>query len=94
MPLLTEKRARDLFGDPSEVAGRLRDFRKSANVLSSSHPHLIDEYPQEWVAVHDGIVRAHSKDFRTLLRLIDEAGISRHEVIVRFIERNHRALIV
>lgn len=94
MPALSEERARSLFGDPSEVAGRLHNFRQSASVLSSSHSHLIDEYPQEWIAVHDGVVRAHSKDFRALLSQIDEAGISRREVIVRFVERNHRALIV
>lgn len=94
MPALSEERARSLFGDPSEVARRLRDFRQSASALSSSHPRLIDEYPQEWIAVHHGGVRAHSKDLGDLLAQVDEAGIPRREILVRFMERNHRALIV
>ena len=94
MVQLTQARARELFGAPEAAAERLRAFRESAAVFSSSQPRLISEYPQEWVAVYGGEVRAHAADFDALLAQVDAAGLPRHAVLVRFVEQHPRAMIL
>lgn len=79
---------------PSKMAQSLRAFQRSARVLSDSHPRLIDEYPDQWVAVADSTVMAHGNTLEQVLTQIDAEGISHGDVIVRFIERTQRTLIL
>ena len=78
----------------STMARSLRAFQRSARVLSDNHPRLIDEYPNQWVAVANGTVMAHGNTLKQVLAQIDAEGISRDDVIVRFIERTQRTLIL
>ncbi|MEE8337767.1 MAG: hypothetical protein V3R95_06880 [Dehalococcoidia bacterium] len=94
MATISESKARELFGDPRQASARLRAFRESARTFSSDHPRLIDAYPDEWVAVHGGDVKAHAITLVDLLDLIDVAELPRQELLVRFIEKNQRALIL
>jgi len=82
------------LGDANQIADELLRFRKSALVLSRSRPRMIEEHPQEWVAVYDGKVRATDKSFKKLLHKIDADHIPRGEVLIRFIDRTQRTLIL
>jgi len=82
------------LGDPRKIADGLRRFRKSALVLSKQRPRMIQEHPQEWVAVFDGRVRAADKSFNKLMGEIDKQGIPRGEVLVRFIDKSERIMIL
>lgn len=82
------------LGDAKQISDELRCFRKSALVLSRSRPRMIEEHPREWVAVYDGKVRASDRSFKRLLRKIDGEKIPRGEVLIRFIDRTQRALIL
>lgn len=79
---------------PDSAARSLRKFQRSAWILSSNQPRLIDEYPDQWVAVSDSTVVAHGKNLDTILRQVEKKGIHRSDVIVRFIERAQRTLIL
>lgn len=79
---------------PSSMARSLRAFQRSARVLSNNHPRLIDEYPNQWVAVADSTVVAHGNTLKQVLKQVDTEGISRTDVIVRFIDRTQRTLIL
>ena len=79
---------------PSRMAQSLRAFQRSARVLSDSHPRLIDEYPDQWVALADSTVMAYGDTLEQVLTQIDAQNISRADVIVRFIERTQRTLIL
>ena len=83
-----------LVGDPVEVDRSLQTFRKAASVLSSDHPRLIDKYPKQWVAVHDGKVKATATTYNALLSQVDRAHLPREETIIRFIDRNQRTMIL
>jgi hypothetical protein len=85
---------RQLIGDPSEVAQDLAKFREAATALSSAHPRFIEKYPQKWVAVlaNKKVIASDSLD--VLLGQLDEKGISREHVIVRFIDRSDRTLFL
>ena len=94
MDTKTKALVSEQIGNPREVARQLRSFQRAARVLSSHHPRLIDRYPNQWVAVHKGGVQATGRSLRSLLSKVDSAGLPRHEVIVRFIDRNQRTLIL
>ncbi len=83
-----------LIGDPAEVDRSLRAFRKATSLLSSEHPRLIDKYPKRWVAIYRGKVKAAASTFNAVLAQVDKAGLPREEVILRFIDKNQRTMIL
>jgi len=82
------------IGDPRDVERDLRSFRRTALALSSNHPRLIDRYPNQWVALHRGRVRASGRTFASVMVQIDKKGLPREHVIVRFIDKNQRTMIL
>lgn len=84
----------EFMGDPRKIADGLKRFRKSALVLSRQRPRMIEEYPQKWVALFDGEVKAADKSFEKLLEKIDEQKLPRGEILVRFIDKTHRTMIL
>ena len=80
--------------EPEAIAESLRSFERAARIFSSDHPRLIDEYPEQWVAVADGRVLAHGDSLEQVLAQVDATGVARSDVIVRYIERNLRTLIL
>ena len=82
------------LGNPADVDRDLQNFRKAAHVLSSQRPRLIDRYPKQWVAVYDGKVRARGRTFQAVMKQIDKEGLPREHTIVRFIDKNHRTMIL
>ena len=82
------------LGDPKEIDRDLRNFRRTAQVLSSNRPRLIDRYPKQWVAVYRGRVRASGGTFASVIAEVDRKRLPREHVIVRFIDRNQRTMIL
>ena len=83
-----------MLGSPSEVDVDLQKFRRAARALSTSHPRMIDLYPQQWVAVHKGRVRANARSLKRLLTTVDTKKLPREEIIVRFIAKDRRTMIL
>jgi len=82
------------LGNPVDIDRELQSFRKSARVLSSHHPRFIDRYQKKWVAIYDGRTRAQGRTLQSTLREIDRKGLPREHVIVRYIDRNQRTMIL
>ena len=83
-----------LGSDPEEVARGLREFSKSAEVLSNDQPRLINEHPLQWVGVYRGKVSATADDLPSLTEELKRRGIPLGDTIVRYIEKNQRTLIL
>ena len=94
MPKAVLRALASLDEHPNNTALSLRKFQHSSQVLSGNHPRLIDEYPDQWVAVISSDVVAHGKTLKHVLRQVDKKGLSRSDVIVRFIERTKRTLVL
>jgi hypothetical protein len=94
MKTAAKKTKGEMTFDPAELARQLRAFRSAAKTLSSNHPRLIDKYPQQWVAVYSGEVKAHAPTIEGVLKELAEKGIPKERAIVRFIDRNQRTLIL
>ena len=90
----TKEEITNLLGDPADVDRDIQKFRKSARVLSSKHSRMITRYPKQWIAVYQGKVRAQGRTLRSVLAQIDEKEIPRGDVIVRYIDKNERAMIL
>ena len=82
------------LGNPSDIDKELKSFRRSAKALSSKHPRLIDLYPKQWVAVYQGKVSAHGKTFQSVLQQIDLNKLPREQIIMRYIDKNQRTMIL
>jgi len=82
------------LGNPVEIDQELQSFRRGAKVLSSKHPRLIDRYPKKWVAVYRGKVEAHGRTFRSVLQQIEQKRLPREHIIVRYIDKNQRTMIL
>ena len=91
---LTREFVEERFGDLSKLDKELTRFSKAAKDLSSRHPRLVNKYPKRWVAVHGGKVRAHAASFNALQKQIDKKGLPRNRIIVRYIDRHRRAMIL
>ena len=56
-----------LGSDPESIARGLREFSKSAEMLSNDRPRLINEHPLQWVGVYRGEVSAKADDLPSLM---------------------------
>ena len=91
---MTQDEIAKLVGDARKVGDELKAFRKTAMLLSSRYPQLIERYPDQWIAMQSGKVKAHGDSLESVLREIDEKGLSRDETVVRFMQNDPRQLIV
>lgn len=80
--------------DPVEVGEDLDRFNRTVRVLSTEHPRLLEKYPLLWVALYDGEVRATGSTLQSVLAEVGRQELPREHVLVRFIERNPRTLIL
>jgi len=90
-----ESRTSSRFGsDPEDIAKGLREFSKSAEMLSNDRPCLVDEHPLQWIGVYRGEVSAKADNLPSLMEELERRGIPPGDTIVRFIEKNQRTLIL
>ncbi len=82
------------IGDLSEYVRESRQFRKDARLLSEKHAQLLKKYPNQWVVFYKGKVRAHGDTHESVLAQIDKKGISRENILVRFLDENPPILIL
>jgi hypothetical protein len=95
MPVINKKKlASDLEATPKQIDHELRTFSRAARILSSDHPRLINEHPNEWVGIYDGEVRAAGKSFRALVAQLKKKCLSPNEAIIRYIDTSGRKLIL
>ena len=82
------------IGDPQRVWKDLQAYTESVQVLSRADKQLLNDYPQQWVAVHDGKVAAHGNLLEEVIRKLEATGVPRDSVIIRHMEREPRTLIL
>lgn len=91
---MNEKAIKDHLGKPADIDRQLQVYHRAARVLSSNHPRLINHYPKQWVAVYKGRVRAHGNTYNAVVNQIVEKGLPREHVLMRFIDKNQRTMIL
>jgi hypothetical protein len=89
-----QKVLRQLGAKPEEIANELKAFAKTARVLSSNHPRLINTYPRQWVGLYRGRVAAHATTLPALMKRLSRANIPSEKAIIRYIDNDPRTLIL
>jgi hypothetical protein len=87
-------RLSDLIGDPRQIAESMRRFEKSTSYVHANYRRLLRKYPDTWIAVLDGQVRATATSVPALLRKMDKQGLPRAETHLEFLDSNPPILIV
>ncbi len=57
------------------------------------YSRLLEQFPDQFVAVHDGRVVATSTDLQDILRALDERGLDPRKVWVRFVTADARRVM-
>jgi hypothetical protein len=83
-----------IIGDPDALEDELNAFRSNAATLSSHQRRLITDFPERWVAIHGGGVVADSDTLAGLIELIEQGGLPRGHVIIRYIDAHPRKMIL
>ena len=86
--------ASHLGATPQQMDRELRTFSRAAKVLSSDHPRLIDQHPNQWVALYDGKIRASAKSFRAVVAKLKKQGLPPNETMIRYVDTSGRKLIL
>ena len=80
--------------NPKELARQIESFQKTAERFSEEKPNLIEKYPERWVAVYEGEVIADAETMGELLDKVDKIGKPRSEILMRFLTRKPRTMIL
>ena len=82
------------LGPPEEIDRQMRQFKEAAKLLSTDQPRMIGKYPKQWIAVFQGSVAARGRTYASVLEQLNNQKIPRGQVVIRFIEKNHRTMIL
>ena len=81
-------------GKPEEIAKGLREYSKSAELLSANQLRIVNEHSMKWVGVYQSRIAAKADDLPSLMQELEKRRIPPGETIIRFIERNQRTMIL
>lgn len=80
--------------ETQETIQKLRDFAKSATMVSSSYQRLIEEYESQWIGVYIEKVVANAGTLDELIEKLKEKKIPPGETVVQFITEEQQTLIL
>ena len=91
---MSEPTIEQIIGDPKRLDAELREFSRNAKVLSSRKTHLIGKYAKRWIAIYDCQVKADASSLNQLLAKVDELQVPRDRVVIRYVDKNMRRMIL
>lgn len=91
MPLLLERKSRDVSGSEKQPFNRLQ---KDLAYLSRHRDKLAKQYMDEYVAIHNQQLVGHAPDLDALIQTLRAKGILPNQVIVDFLTNENRTLIL
>ncbi len=91
---MTTQHVHPAIGDPVEFLKEMRSFDRSCDFYNAHYNDLLAAYPDEWVAIHEGEVRAHSTDIHELLAQIDALGVPRGSTLFERLESNPLPMVL
>jgi hypothetical protein len=83
-----------IIGDPKQLDAELQSFRKDTGMLSSRRAMLLQKYPKRWVVIYNGKVHADARSFNEAIASADRLGLPRERVIIQFVDKNVRRMIL
>lgn len=69
-------------------------FRHDVEFVGREKRRLLEQYPEEWIAIFQGKVVAHHKDLEQLIRALNAKNVSPEDAVVDFITRREQVLVL
>jgi hypothetical protein len=88
---MTTQRVHPAIGDPAEFLRRQLSFKKSCDYFDAHYFELLSRYPDQYVGIFDGEVRAHATDLIEVLAQLDSLNVPRGITYIEFLATNPRA---
>lgn len=78
-----------------QVRDDLLSFDRSVVVYAKRFNELLDQYPDEWVGLHEGKVIFHGPDHKQALKAADvRKDINRNRIFIEFVSASPVAMIL
>jgi hypothetical protein len=82
---MTTQRVHPAIGDPVEFLRRQVSFKESCDFFDAHYVELLGRYPDQYIGIFDGQVRAHATDIHELLAQLDALGVPRGTAYLEFL---------
>ncbi|MBI2935113.1 MAG: hypothetical protein HYY29_06045 [Chloroflexi bacterium] len=77
----------------NKLRARLKLSNEDLGYFVSRRDELLEEYPEQWIAIHRKAVVAHAKMLTALVRQLRAKEIPRGEAQIEFMTKNPRVTI-
>ena len=72
--------------DPAKIRESLRGLREQLQVFYSLYDDLLEQYPDRWIAFHDGKVLASGDSQEAILAEVESQGMHRQDVLSEYLD--------
>jgi hypothetical protein len=94
MPRLSAKKKAEYPGvSPKKIARELRAFSRTGQFLSSNERRLLKRYPEQWVGLYDGKVRASAKSLDEVISKLEQQELPPSESIIWYMDTSVRSRV-
>ncbi len=76
------------------VQEELKRFKRDTSYYEAHHQELLDQYPEQWVAIYEQRVVGTGPDFEELLGELKSKGFSVGQVLVEYLTLREDLLIL
>ncbi|MBI4492707.1 MAG: hypothetical protein HY690_07960 [Chloroflexi bacterium] len=77
-----------------ETLPELRRFRRDVEYYEAHREQLLQQYPEQWVAVFNQEIVGADPDFERLLATLDELGVPSEHALIRRVTARDDLLIL
>ena len=77
-----------------ETHGQLQRFHGDTEYFGAHYQELLDQYPEQWVAVYNQAVVGSNTDFDTLLDDLEEKAVPLESVLIEHLSREEETWIL
>jgi len=79
------ERALDAAGGKKAFDRKFRQYGESVAFIDKNREELLKKYDENWVAVYEATVVAHSKKYEDLEEELRKQGLPVEEVVIKFL---------
>jgi hypothetical protein len=87
-------KVREALGNPGELQARVAAAEQNYAAFDDLYETLLARYPNQWLGFYGREVKAVAPTRDELLQRIDELGLPRGDVLVRYLRTTPRTLIL
>jgi len=84
-PTLELRRAMKSVGGRKKFAEQANQYRCDSEYLEKNREKLLQQHPDQWIAVYKGKVQAADENAENLIKVIEGKQVSPNEAVISFL---------